>query len=240
MHQPTLRVIKILNALKENKNGLTIAQIAKECGINQATLYPILRTLHKENYVNYDNKTYVISNLISQDAKYENIIKVIIFYMDKLAKHLKLGVQLGVLSGKNVVYLHKCEGAERIILLTKAGDIASANTSALGKALLIDKSKKDLKQIFKKETLDIKTTKTISNVDDLYENICKYKAFDYTHEYGEYDDNFTCYATPIRKNGEVFAAISVSTLTFLLDTNEKDRITKALLEYKKIIEDEID
>lgn len=238
LHQPTLRVIKIIEILKNNSDGLTISQIAKNCEISVGTLHPILKTLYKLNYLNYENKVYKLSFLFSSEMEQEKAIKVIKFYMEKLAQKIELGVQLGVLSGKNVIYLHKCVGG-KIALITKAGDISDANMSSLGKALLSDKTKDELKKIFESDTLNQKTSKTIDNIDDLYENILKCKSLGYFFENGEFDENFACFAVPIVKNDKIFAAISVTTLIFLLNEKEQNKIINNLLEYKKMIEKEL-
>lgn len=239
LHQPTLRVIKVLETLKNCDEGLNISQIAKECSISVGTLHPILKTLCELDYLTYDNKVYKLSFCLNPELEQRKSTKVIIYYMDELASKIKLNVQLGMLNGKKVIYLHKSEGNEKIALKTKAGDVANANATALGKALLFDKTLADLKRIFKKQILEQNTARTINNVNDLYENIEYCKNLGYSYEYGEYDDDFSCFAVPIRKNKEIFAAISVTILKFHLNDEKKEIITTELLNYKKIIEEHL-
>lgn len=239
LHQPTLRVIKVLETLKNSDEGLNITQIAKECQISVGTLHPILKTLCELDYLNYDNKMYKLSFCLNPELEQRKSTKIIIYYMDELAKKIKLNVQLGILNGKKVIYLHKSEGNEKIALKTKAGDVANANATALGKALLFDKSLNELKGIFKKQILEQNTARTINNISDLYENIEYCKSLGYSYEYGEYDDDFSCFAVPIYKNGSIFAAISVTILKFHLNDDKKDLITSELLKYRKIIEEQL-
>lgn len=239
LHQPTLRVIKVLETLKNCDEGLNISQIAKECSISVGTLHPILKTLCELDYLTYDNKVYKLSFCLNPELEQRKSTKVIIYYMDELAAKIKLNVQLGMLNGKKVIYLHKSEGNEKIALKTKAGDVANANATALGKALLFDKTLADLKRIFKKQILEQNTARTINNVNDLYENIEYCKNLGYSYEYGEYDDDFSCFAVPIIKNKEIFAAISVTILKFHLNDEKKEIITTELLNYKKIIEEHL-
>lgn len=239
LHQPTLRVIKIIEALKNFENGLNITQIAKECDISVGTLHPILKTLCELNYLSYEDKNYKLAHFLNPDIEQKKAIKIIIYYMDELAKNIKLGIQLGILSGKKVIYLHKSDGNEKIILKTKAGDVANANATALGKALLFYKSQAQLKQIFKKEKLEQNTSRTIDNLTELFKNIQECKKLGYSYELGEYDDDFCCFAVPIVKSNEIFAAISVTILKFHLNDAKEDLIIKSLKDYKKLIEEQL-
>ncbi|MBT0878219.1 MULTISPECIES: IclR family transcriptional regulator C-terminal domain-containing protein [unclassified Campylobacter] len=239
LHQPTLRVIKILETLKNCDEGLNITQISKECKISVGTLHPILKTLCELDYLSFDNKNYKLSFCLNPELEQRKSTKIIIYYMDELAKKIRLAVQLGILNGKKVIYLHKSEGNEKIILKTKAGDVANANATALGKALLFDKNLNELKSIFKKQILEQNTARTINNINDLYDNIQYCKNLGYSYEYGEYDDDFSCFAVPIYKNQQIFAAISVTILKFHINDEKKDLITTELLKYKKIIEEQL-
>ncbi|WP_267523566.1 IclR family transcriptional regulator [Campylobacter sp. MG1] len=239
LHQPTLRVVKILETLKNKSDGLNITQLSKDCSISVGTLHPILKTLCELNYLNYDSKNYKLAFNLNPKIEQEKTIKIIIFYMDKLASKIKFGVQLGMLNGKKVIYLHKSEGNGKIIIKTKAGDLANANSTALGKALLLECSKNDLKKIFGNDKLEKNTHNTIDNIDDLYKNIDDSKKLGYTFENGEYDVDFACFAVPIYKQGKIFAAISITILNLYLNDELKSNIVKNLLEYKKIIENEI-
>lgn len=239
LHQPTLRVVKILEALKDNENGLNISQLSKDCEISVGTLHPILKTLCKLNYLECDNKNYTLTHNSNSEIEQKKSIKIISFYVNELANKLKLGAQLGMLSGKNVIYVHKCEGDGKIILKTKVGDIANANATALGKSLLFDKTKEELVEIFKTNNLEKNTEKTIDNIEDLYNNISSFKRLGYTCEIGEFDDDFACFSAPIYKDDKVFAAISVTLLRFHLNDKKREEIIKNLVKYKNIIENQI-
>lgn len=239
LHQPTLRVVKILEILKNNTNGLNITQISKQCDISVGTLYPILKTLCELNYLDCNDKNYKLAFCCVSKIEEEKSIKIIIFYMNELAKKIKLGVQLGMRKGKKVIYLHKSEGNEKIILKTQAGDIANANSTALGKSLLLDCNKDELENIFGSYNLEKRTINTIDNIDDLYNDISNSKKLGFTYENGEYDKDFACFAVPIYKNGVIFVAISVTVLNLYLNEKLKSIIIENLLEYKEIIEKEI-
>ncbi|EAJ3350103.1 winged helix-turn-helix transcriptional regulator, partial [Campylobacter coli] len=77
MHQPTLRVLNILELLAKEK--LTLSTIAKKLNIPAGTLWPILQTLQEKQYIRCDlkNKSYYLDFKILElgyNIKSENSI----------------------------------------------------------------------------------------------------------------------------------------------------------------------
>lgn len=233
LHKPTLRVIKILELLGEYENGLNITKISLLSKISVGTLYPILKTLLKLEYVKLDNKNYILNINLSTNSDFE-IIKS---NMSKIAQELKQSVQLGILKNNKVYYLHKCNGNSKIILKTTVGDSANLYATALGKALLLNSTQSQIRTILNTKFIQ-NTNKTILNIDDFIENMNELKKLNYAYEIGEYDEDFACIAVAISKANKIIAAISVTILKFHYNEKKQD-ILKCLIKYKNIIENSI-
>ncbi|MBZ7987865.1 IclR family transcriptional regulator [Campylobacter canadensis] len=234
LHKPTLRVIKILELLQEHKDGLNITNISLLSKISVGTLHPILQTLLKLEYLKLDNKNYILNINLSINSDFE-IIKS---NMNKIAQELKQSVQLGILKNNKVYYLHKCNGNSKIILKTTIGDSANLYATALGKALLLNSSESEIKNILNTDFVK-NTEKTISNIDDFIKNMKELKKLNFTYEIGEFDEDFACIAVAICKANKIIAALSVTILKFHYNEKIQEQILSCLNKYKAIIENSI-
>ncbi|EAJ0683523.1 IclR family transcriptional regulator, partial [Campylobacter coli] len=111
MHQPTLRVLNILELLAKEK--LTLSTIAKKLNIPAGTLWPILQTLQEKQYIRCDlkNKSYYLDFKILElgyNIKSENsIFEMIKKHMKNIRNLTNQTCQMGILKDGNVLYLEK-------------------------------------------------------------------------------------------------------------------------------------
>ena len=59
-HNPTLRVLRILELIDANSGGLSLSEIANLLDLPKGTISPILKTLAATNYVMTDGSLYKI------------------------------------------------------------------------------------------------------------------------------------------------------------------------------------
>lgn len=60
LHNPTLRVLNILETVCANNKGLTLTAISNQTGIAKGTLYPIVMTLIHERYLQIHDASITI------------------------------------------------------------------------------------------------------------------------------------------------------------------------------------
>lgn len=223
-HQPTLRVLKILELLSNSNESLPLSIISKKLGIPTSTLSPILQTLQEEHYITCQNKNYGLDAKIlelgggvkSQDS----LIGLIKKHMRTIRDLSGQTCQMGILRGGNVLYLEKLDTKNQVQLKSFIGASYPAYATSLGKALLEKKSKKELKKIYPEAFKEI-TPNTLKNIDDLYQQIQKIKKEKIALESGEMNPQIECMAIGIEHQGIIIAAISISYLIF--DSNESFR-----------------
>lgn len=152
LHQPTLRVLKILELLATSQEKLTLSAIAKNLKIPTGTIYPILQTLQEKQYIKCDlkNKTYSLDFQIlalANHIKSENkVLELIKKHMKNIRNLTKQTCQMGILKEGNVLYLEKIDADNQVQLKSFIGTSYPAYATSLGKALLVDKSKNELKK----------------------------------------------------------------------------------------------
>lgn len=95
-----------------------------------------------------------------------------------------------------------------------------------------------LKEYFNNK-LEKRTINTIIRLDDFLKEKEEILKKDLSYDNEEYEYGLSCIATPIKKDGEVIAAISISGPTTRLKFKNYDKLKEKLLEAKKKIEENI-
>ncbi len=239
MHQPTLRVLNILELLAKEK--LTLSTIAKKLNIPAGTLWPILQTLQEKQYIRCDlkNKSYYLDFKILElgyNIKSENsIFEMIKKHMKNIRNLTNQTCQMGILKEENVLYLEKIDANNPVQLKSFIGTSYPAYATSLGKALLSNKNKEELKKIYPNNFEKI-TENTLKNIDELYQQIEQIKKEKIAIESGEINPQIECMAIGIEHKNKIIAAISISYLIFYSSETFREKNKKILLEEKNKIE----
>lgn len=241
LHNPTLRVIRILEALDKSPTGLTLSELSKEINSPKSTISPIVNTLLMKDYIIQDKntakyKTGIKSFLtgLSFSSNYSSI-DIIRNEMQDIVDICNEVCQLGILIDGDVFYLAKVDSEQPINLVSHVGKKLPAYATALGKALLSGYSNEDI-EFFYKNGLNPITSNTITDINVLLDQIEKIRNGEVSCEFEEVNKQTACFAIPLKKNNEVVAALSVSFPLFRACEDKKILIKKVLYEKKIIIE----
>ncbi len=241
VHNPTYRVISILQAISNHQEGFTLSELTKKTGIPLGTISPILKTLLNYRFLELDRSTnkytigiqsyYVGSSFISKNSTLDLIRQE----MNSLSNNCNETCQLGILKGGQVFYLLKVEGQEAIRIVSEVGGSLPAYTTALGKVILSRYTEEELEQIYT-EGLTPLTSRTITDINILKKQLKDVRISGFATEKGESGEHTSCIAVPICQNHEVVAGLSVVFPSFRGTEEKKELIKKLLLKYKNNIE----
>ena len=235
-HKPTERVLRILNLLSINTDGLTLTEISKAISVPKSTLYPILQTMTDMNYIHLGKdsfrfklgiSTYCIGSSYSQD---EYMLEFVKSKMKNIVTEIKEICQMGILEGNNVLYVLKEEpeiGLD-IRIITQVGKRIPAYCTALGKALLSSYDIKEVKKLYPTGLIPY-TENTITDFDVLNNQLVAIKKEHLAKEYEEITMGLCCYAVPLESNGNVIAALSISIPSFRATQEKLNLATELLL-----------
>ena len=210
------RGLQVVDYLYKNKAPMGISELAKEMKLPKATIYRLLYTLEKDNFIEKDKTTekYALGMGFIKLGEYVkstvNINMIAKPYMEKLAE-----------ATGETSYLCKVYYDEALVMETVSGEASALYSmvtptiplycSALGRILLAGFSDKELDKYFndanfKKRTLNTKTEKS-----ELLEEIVKIKENGLAIEIEEYEYGMACIAAPIvDSSGKIIASLSVS------------------------------
>lgn len=244
VHRPTERVINILSLVSQHKEGITFTEISNETSIPKGTLSPILKTLANENmlFLKQDTMKYMIGikafKIGYTFTEKMDIIKVIELQMKDIVDRCHEICQLGILDGKNVLYIEKVEPVQSIKLESSVGKTLPAYATALGRCLLSRYDDEYIRQMYK-DNMEKITDKTVNDVDKLIEKINDVRENGISYEWGESNEQVMCLAVPINYQNKPKLSLSVSIPIYRAEKEKIDMIEELLLIKKAEIEREI-
>lgn len=146
--------------------------------------------------------------------------------------------QLGVLDGRNVLYLAKVEPEQSIKLESNIGKSLSAYATSLGKCLLSTYKDDEIKDLFKDRLIKL-TKNTIDNMDDLLEEIEKVRRESIAYEWWESNEQVMSMAVPIKNREKTVLALSVSVPRYRAEDEKLKEIEQILKDSKHSIEKKV-
>lgn len=241
-HQPTMRVLKILECIDENTNGINLTDIAKATGSPKSTIYPILNTLVENKYIKYNNESkYQIGFKafqlgLSYSGNLGNI-ELIRNEMQDIVESCKEICQLGMLDRDQVYYLAKVDPNQPIKVLSYVGKYMPAYCTGLGKALLSFLSKSEIEKLYDGYEFERFTENTITNCKDLLEEVESVREKGFAYDNQEAMIHASCIAVPINTEKGSKLALSVTYPMFRCSEEKIENIKKMLKEKSILIEE---
>jgi DNA-binding IclR family transcriptional regulator len=212
------KTFDILEYLAENQHPASLGDISEKLKSNKSTVRRFLVTLKELGYVEQDpdSRLYNLSHKIvwlgkgmKEDSSLPSIARP---YMDFLAHETGETINLGILEEARVRYIDKRESLHRLRLCVDVGGVAPFHATALGKSILAFSAKEVLDRII---TSDIELSKltehTITTWAELNQELAQIREDGVAYDRQELIDGLYCVGAPIMWNGNVIAAMSIST-----------------------------
>lgn len=240
-HNPTLRVLKILELIDKSTDGISLSEIAATLEMPQGTISPILKTLLAFHYVRQTGNLYRIDfasfELGLSYSNENNALSFIRRQMREIVSNIGEICQMGVLRGRDVYYLLKENSNTFIQINSNVGMRMPAHITGLGKALLSGLGDGELRKMYEGYEFISYTSSSITDLNVLIRQLRDVRKKGYASENEESTPDICCVAVPLEENGEIRAAISVTVPKFRYSESMKRDIIKLLKQKKKLIEE---
>jgi len=234
--------LSVLELLLQKGSAMKMTELSEKLGFYPSTIHRILDTLKHWGYVEQDSHTQKyqlglkVLELGMAKLHQMDLVREATPYLKELVKQCNETVHLGVLEEGEVLYLAKEESSQTIRMISYVGKRASLHSTALGKILLAYMSEEEREKILEDRGLPRLTEKTITDKKELEKELSKVREQDFALDREENEKDVRCVAAPIRNyQGEVIAAISISSPVFRIDKNVHNNLKKALIETSKKI-----
>jgi DNA-binding IclR family transcriptional regulator len=210
------KTLEIIEYMYVRGGQIGISQISKDLNLPKATVYRILTTLRKWDYVEKteDLDKYMLGKAFikvgSKVSSETTIASIAIPFINKLAKKIGESINLGILHKGEVVTLYNAKG-EDFYLISNLIPVFPLNCSAMGKLFLLKFSDKELKDYFNSSKPEKRTVNSIGDLEDFLKLKKEIERDGVSYDREEYEYGLSCIAAPIYDNSKnIIAAISIS------------------------------
>lgn len=235
--------IAVINSLRE-MDGAGVTELANKIGISKSTAHDHLTTLQQHNLVVKEGEggDYYLSLGFFELGEYarrrHKIYSVARPQIDMLASETGELANLMVEEQGKGVYLYRSRGENAVTLDTYTGTRRYLHWTALGKAILSELPESKVNDIIDQHGLPASTSQTISDPDDLFDELDKIREEGIAKCNQERVKGLQCTAAPITSNADrVLGAISVAVpTTRMQDKDFRQRVPELVLEAANVIE----
>ena len=211
------RALDIIEQLSVAEKPLGPTRLAEKTGMDKSTVYRLLSTLQRRGYVDKlegEGTYHIGQKLIALTSNYIGNLELQTEakpYLSALATDLGLTTHLGVLDGRDVIYIEKLENMPTPQLYSQIGTRMPAYCSSLGKCLLANLRGDELDELMASCHFEAFTPHTIVSLYPFKEHLRQVRSQGWALDNEESALGHMCVGAPIYDyRGEIIAAVSAS------------------------------
>jgi len=230
------RAFEILETLAIEREGLGVTEIGKKVGLHKSTVHRILNTMAERGYIeqNQDTGAYRLGlKFIELCSLYLNNVELKTeaqLYLRNLSALTGQPVHLATLVDGAAVYIDKIEQYNNIRMYSAIGKRIPLHCTAVGKALLSDKSPEYIRKLLDQNQLTSFTPNTLTDLDQILEEINRVKELGWAKDDEEHEVGIRCIAAPIYDyRRRIIAAVSTSGNKNIISSDKDEEIAQYVI-----------
>jgi DNA-binding IclR family transcriptional regulator len=226
------RTLEVLEALARGGRR-ALVELARELGIPKSSLHGILRTMVQRGWVETDptgTRFGLGLRALHVGAAYldtDNTVGLLSGILDDLAAEFGETVHLGRLDGASIVYVAKRESIHPLRLYSAIGRRLPAHATALGKALLAERTDGTVDQLLNWPLRRL-TGHTITEPAALHASLAAIRDRGYAVDHEENSEGIICYAVAVPLGQPPSDAISISIPAARIGPDTEEKAATAL------------
>lgn len=217
---------RVLKSFSARHPTWGVAELASHLTMSTSTVHRLLSTLADEAVLDQDPETgryrlgLSVFDMAAAMPKHRSLHEAVLVSMTELRSRTGETVQVGVLDGREVVYVERLDSPNTLRIFTEVGRRNSAHRTSTGKALLAHIPRVQRDRILKGWVLEEKTPFTITDPVALREELLVIRRRGYAENRQESELGIVSVAAPIRDaSGSAVAALSLAGPSDRMDTN---------------------
>lgn len=227
------RALDVLSCFSHQTPELSMTQISEQTNINKSTVHRLLASLEGKRFVERDPATglYRLGLRSLQMAylalEHNDLRRLAAPFMNRLSQQYRENVNLAVLDGSDVIYIHIIDSPQNVKLAAAIGQRLPSFCTASGKAILAYLSEEKLSHILA-SGMPGYTPNTIQSPEAYFDAMRRTRERGFAVSEQEYEVGINAVAAPICTGStEPVASISVAgpsyrfTLRLMLEIGEK-------------------
>lgn len=211
------RALQIVQLVSRSHEGCGVTQLAQQLGVNKSTVFRLLATLAKHDFIEQDPESeryklgYKYLELSSKLLDSIDLRHEAKPYLKQLEKETNEVVHLVVYNQGEVVYIEKLEGNETLRMHSQVGKRAPMHCTGVGKVILAHLNEQEMLRIIEQKGLPKHTEYTITDKTVFLQQLDTIRKQGYALDLEENELGIICVAAPIFNHlGQVVAAVSIS------------------------------
>ncbi len=217
------KTLDVLETIREAREGLGLADLARAVGLPKPTAYRIVATLEARGYLarNQAGLYQMTRRLFELERKEsdEQLLAIVAQpVMERLLESCKETLNLGILDAGEVVVISTIESPQAIRMSSKIGNRRYLHSTALGKILLSGLSDKEVMRLIRLKKLPRFTPNTLVTKHAVLAEVLQVRKQGWAMDNEENEPGGRCIGAPITgPGGRVVAALSISAPIFRMD-----------------------
>ena len=227
--------VRVLKAFTSRTPNWGVTDLAAHIGESKSTVHRILSTLTDEGLLEQDAGTsryrlgLALFDLVAAVPSQRGLHEAVLLPMTDLRNGTGETVQVGVLDGRQVVYVERLDSPHTLRMFTELGRRNHAHCTGSGKALLAFTPAERLSRLLDGWVLEAMTEHTIASTDELRSHLAVVRDQGYAENRHESQIGVVSIAAPIRDaSGTTIAAMSVAGPAERIDADH-DRIVQNVM-----------
>jgi DNA-binding IclR family transcriptional regulator len=229
------RALAMLEAVAQEPEGLSNADISRQLQIPKSSASYILRTLQTQGYLNRDPQSgkyrvgLKILSLSRGALSGIDVREVALPVMRNLMQKTNLTCHLAILDGPDAVYIEKVEPEGFIRMDTWVGRRMRVHATSVGKSLVAYIPQQRLEEIIAESGMEKRTPKTLTTLPRLLKELEKVREQGYSVDDEENNLGARCLGAPVfNQQGTIEAAVGLSGTINQVNSHTMPRIVEAL------------
>jgi DNA-binding IclR family transcriptional regulator len=214
------RGLSVMELLANSRNGLPLADLARQLALPKSSVHCLLLTLERRGYLHRNERTnrylfglrlFSLANMALSGLEVRERAAP---FLHKLAEKTRLTVHLAIPEQNEAVLLDKVEPLGAIRLATWLGKRMDVHCTALGKALIAHLPQEELDRLIRERGLPRHNDNSIVSPKKLKEELERVRKLGYSTDNEEDEVGMRCIGAPVFDDvGSVVAAVSISGTT---------------------------
>lgn len=231
--------VKVLKSFTAGHPSWGVTELAAKLGLSKSSVHRILTTLADESLLEQDSKgryrlSLAMFDLAAAVPTQRGLHEAVLLPMTELRNRTGETVQVGVLDGRQVVYVERLDSPHTLRMFTEMGRRNDAHCTATGKALLAFSSPTARERVMKGWVLPRQTEYTITSLPDLRKQLSEIRQRGYAENRHESELGVVSIAAPIRDGtGNAVAAMSVAGPAERMD-DQHQSITESVMTLTRV------
>lgn len=229
------RALKIVDLFDDHRMEYKLSEISSAMNLHKSTVHALLKTLQVHRYIVQDEQSgkYRLGMRFVEKGQlllnHFDIREIARPHLRALSAATGQTTHLVIMDGKEGIYIDKVEGQKAAIRYSRIGRRVHLHSSAVGKVLAAFQPEEERMQLLAGYAFVKHTDKTIDNFQAFAEELEQVRKKGYAIDNEENEPGVRCAAAPIyNHNGQVIAALSVSTMVAHVDDDELARLIAQL------------